>query len=54
MKNLWIAVLLACALSACKSTELKRPSKKERTEEVSRIKTQLQISRYYDRGSFAG
>ena len=43
MKNLWIAVLLACALSACKSTELKRPSKKERTEEVSRIKTQLSV-----------
>ena len=43
MKNLWIAVLLACTLSACKSTELKRPSKKERTEEVSRIKTQLSV-----------
>ena len=43
MRNLWIAVLLVCALGACKSTELKRPSKKERTEEVSRIKTQLSV-----------
>ncbi|MFP5074850.1 type IV pilus biogenesis/stability protein PilW [Neisseria sp. WLZKY-1] len=43
MKQLWKAVLLACALSACGGTSVKQPSKQERTEEVSRIKTQLAL-----------
>ena len=32
---------MACVLSACGGTSVKQPSRQERTEEISRIKTQL-------------
>ena len=41
MKHFWKAALLACVLSACGGTSVKQPSRQERTEEISRIKTQL-------------
>ncbi len=43
MKQLWKTVLLVCALGACSSSSVKEPSRQEKTEEISRIKTQLAL-----------
>ncbi|MGF6147124.1 lipoprotein NlpI [Kingella potus] len=41
MKHFLKAALLVCILGACGGTSIKQPSRQERTEEISRIKTQL-------------
>lgn len=43
MKKLWGPLLLAVALSACSTKEFKKPSARERAEEVSQIQTQLAV-----------
>ena len=43
MKALWKPLLLVLVLGACTSTGTKKPSAKQRAEEVSQIKTQLAI-----------
>ncbi|MDO4878083.1 MAG: type IV pilus biogenesis/stability protein PilW [Neisseria sp.] len=48
MKQLCKVILLVCTLASCAGNSIKEPSRKEKTEDISRIKTQLALE--YMRG----